>query len=224
MEIICDSCQTKLKIPDEKIPADRSASVSCPKCKEKIVIGPGGGNKPEASDDSAGDLGDLGDFGFEEESFGDGDAPAEGKPFQFIEEEGKVALICETDPVIRKNAADVLTLMEYHVTTAQDPRDALKKIRYQNYDVIVVDEAFGTDNPDTNGVLIYLERLPMDTRRNMFVAMVSDRFRTMDYMMAFNKSVNLIINKKNSVEIDKILSKGLTDYDMFYRIYKESHQ
>ena len=60
---------------------------------------------------------------------------------------------------------DILTLMEYHVTSAQDPRDALRKIRYQNFDVVVVNELFGSEDPDTNGVLIYLERLSMDTRQ-----------------------------------------------------------
>ena len=223
MEIICKSCQSKLKIPDEKIPAGKAASFACPKCKGKITITPGDEDTLETVDESTGDLGDLGDLGFEEESFGDEDASGGSKPFQFIEEEGETALVCETDPVIRKSVTDALTLMEYNVSTAQDPRDALKKIRYKSYDVIVVNEHFGTDDdPDTNGVLIYLERLSMDTRRNMFVAIISDRFRTLDYMMAFNKSVNLIINKKNSAEMDKILSKGLTDNDIFYRIYKET--
>ena len=221
MEITCDSCQAKLKIPDEKIPAGKKATVTCPKCKGKITITPDAESRPEETDKSAGD---LSGFGFEEEAFGEEDAQEEARPFQFIEEEGEVALVCETDPVIRKSVTDVLTLMEYNVTTAQDPREALKKMRYQNYDVIVVDETFGIDDPDTNGILIYLERLPMETRRNMFVAMISDRFRTMDYMMAFNKSVNLIVNKENAAEVDKILSKGLTDYDMFYRIYKETIQ
>ena len=216
MEIICDSCQTKLKIPDDKIPAGKAASFSCPKCKGKIMIAPDGQDQPDEAST------DLGDFGFDEESMGEEDASKGDKPFQFIEEEGEVALVCEADPVIRKRVNDILTLMEYHVTTASDAREALKKIRYQNFDVVVVNELFGTDNPDENGILIYLERLPMDIRRNMFVAMIADRFRTMDYMMAFNKSVNLIINKENAAEMDKILSKGLTDYDMFYRIYKET--
>ena len=221
MEIICDSCQTKLKIPDEKIPEGKKASFSCPKCKGKITIPPEENNKSAAVDDASGDLGDL---GFEEESFGEADESATDKPFQFIEEEGEIALVCESDPVIRKRVNDILTLMEYHVTTATDAREALKKIRYQNYDVVVVNELFGTDNPDENGILIYLERLSMDTRRNMFVTLITDRFRTMDYMMAFNKSVNLIINKENAAEMDKIMSKGLTDFDMFYRIYKETLQ
>lgn len=224
MEIICDSCQTKLNIPDEKIPQGKKASFSCPKCKGKITITPGEGNGPDAVDDASGDLGNLGNLGFEEESLAEADASAADKPFQFIEEEGEIALICETDPVIRKRVNDILALMEYHVTTVTDAREALRKIRYQNFDVIVVNELFGTDNPDENGILIYLERLPMDTRRNMFVTMISDRYRTMDYMMAFNKSVNLIINKENAGEMDKILSKGLTDFDMFYRIYKETLQ
>ena len=58
----------------------------------------------------------------------------------------------------------------------------------------------------------------------MFVTLISDRFRTLDYMMAFNKSVNLIVNKKNSTDMDKILSKGISDYEMFYRIFQETYQ
>jgi hypothetical protein len=86
----------------------------------------------------------------------------------------------------------------------------------------VVNESFDTKNPEANGVVIYLERLSMATRRNMFIALVSDRFRTMDNMMALNKSVNLIINVKNIEDIGKILSRGITDNEYFYRVFKET--
>ena len=62
----------------------------------------------------------------------------------------------------------------------------------------------------------------MSTRRNMFVAMVSSRYRTMDNMMAFNTSVNLIINIKNIEDIGKILGRGITDTELFYSIFKET--
>ena len=52
--------------------------------------------------------------------------------------------------------------------------------------------------------------------------MISDRYRTMDNMMALNKSVNLIINSKNIEDIGKILSRGITDNEYFYRVFKES--
>ena len=64
----------------------------------------------------------------------------------------------------------------------------------------------------------------MSIRRNIFVAMVSSRYRTMDNMMAFHASVNLIINIKNIEDIAKILGRAITDTELFYRIYKEAYK
>jgi predicted Zn finger-like uncharacterized protein len=214
MDIICENCQSKFKIPDEKIPQGKTASLPCPKCKKTISI-----KAPEAinteTNTEAGSV--AAEFGFEEDSY-----ESSEKPFDFIEEEGKIALICESDTQIRDNIVRALELLEYYVTEAKDNRDALRNLRYKSYDLIIVNEYFGTKDPERNGVLIYLERLHMAMRRNMFVAMISDRFRTMDHMMAFCKSVNLIINKKNINDIEKILSRNITEYEMFYRIYKET--
>ena len=38
--------------------------------------------------------------------------------------------------------------------------------------------------------------------------------------MALNKSANLIINLKNIEDIGKILSRGITDNEYFYRVLK----
>jgi hypothetical protein len=112
--------------------------------------------------------------------------------------------------------------MDYQITLAENARDALKRMRYHVYDLIVVNESFDTKNPDSNGVLIYLERLTMAVRRQIFVAMISSRYRTMDNMMAFHASVNLIVNIKNIEDIGKILSRGITDTELFYRVFKET--
>ena len=200
MDIICSSCSSKFRIPDEKIPAGRVTTLPCPKCKTRISLngakatGGGGSAAYDAAD----------------------------KPFDFIEEEGLTALVCEQNPIARKTIENALNLMDYQITIAESARDALKRMRYHIYDLIVVDENFDTKNPDANGVLIYLERLQMSTRRNIFVAMVSNRYRTMDNMMAFHASVNLVINIKNIDDIGKILGRGITDTELFYRIYKET--
>ena len=208
MDIKCNNCNSKFRIADEKIPAGQRASFPCPKCKRKITLG---GNKQSAN--SSGFLGTAGDT----EAY-----DAFDKPFDFIEEEGLTALVCEQNPIVRNTITDALELMEYQITVAESARDALKRMRYHVYDLIVVNEGFNTDNPEANGVVIYLERLSMTTRRNMFVAMVSDRYRTMDNMMALNKSVNLIINVKNIEDIGKILSRSITENEYFYRVFKES--
>ena len=191
-------------MPDEKIPAGKRATVPCPKCKGKISLGP-----PK---DSPGG-------GFDGGNSGNGYDAAE-KPFDFIDEEGLTALVCESNPLVRKTIISALDVLDYQITEAESTRDALKRMRYHNYDLFVINENFDTDNPDSNGILLYLERLGMLVRRNMFVALVSDRFRTMDNMMALNKSANLVINSKNIDDIGKILSRGITDNEYFYRIYK----
>ena len=205
MDIICHNCQSKFKIADDKIPSGKTATFPCPKCKSKISIGPGSST---ATGGGAAENGESYD--------------AFDKPFDFIEEEGLTALVCEQNPLVRKTITDALQLLEYQITIAESARDALKRMRYHIYDLIVVNENFDTKNPEANGVIIYLERLSMATRRNMFIAMVSDRFRTMDNMMALNKSVNLIINVKNIEDIGKILSRGITDNEYFYRVFKET--
>jgi len=217
MDITCEHCQSKFKISDEKIPQGKAASFPCPKCKKRIEI-----KALDAKEDVESLLdedadGIAAEFGFEEDGY-----QSDDKPFDFIEEEGKIALICESDATIREKISKALDLLEYHVSEAKDNRDALRNLRYKPYDLVIVDEYFGTKDPERNGVLIYLERLHMEQRRNMYVTLLTDRFRTMDHMMAFCKSVNLIINKTNIADVEKILSRNITEFEMFYRIYHET--
>lgn len=225
MDILCESCQSKFNIPDEKIPEDRSASLTCPKCKNKIIVQP----RTKSSEPSS-----SGSFDFIE----DDDAPSANaspasgivqepessmeKPFDFIEEEGRTALLCESNQDIASKIKTVLDYMEYHVTEALNTRDALKQMRYHDYDMIIINEHFDTPNPDTNGVLMYISRMPISIRRNIFVTMISRRFKTLDYMMAFVKSVNLIVNEKNSGEFETILHRGMADTDSLYKAFKDA--
>jgi predicted Zn finger-like uncharacterized protein len=207
MDIICKKCSSKFRIPDEKIPAGRVTTVACPKCKTRLTLNPvkrAAGNVVPAAEEKSSNGYDSSD-----------------RPFDFIEEEGLTAMLCEQNPIIIKTVTEALQLMDYQITVAESARDALKRMRYHVYDLIVVNENFDTKNPEANGVLIYLERLAISVRRNIFVAMISTRYRTMDNMMAFHASVNLIVNIKNIEDIGKILSRGITDNELFYRVYKE---
>jgi predicted Zn finger-like uncharacterized protein len=209
MNITCTHCRSQFKIADEKFPQGaRTAAITCPKCQTRVTVD---APPPAAPGPSRVSLNEIDTSAYN---------PAD-RPFDFVEEEGKTALVCEQHPLIRKPILESLELMEYQVTVAESARDALKRMRYHLYDLVVVNEDFDTDTPEANGVLIYLERLGMAARRNTFVAMVTGRHRTMDYMTGFMKSVNLIVNTKNIEDFAKILSRGLTDYLAFYRILRE---
>ena len=215
MEISCQGCQSKFRIADEKLPKGKTAFLKCPKGQNRIGVPPVV-RDAETTDPSALEE----DFFSFDEDDNDGYEVSD-KPFDFVEEEGKMALLCESDPMIKKAIKPVLAVLEYSITEVKNSREALKSMRYRNYDLIVVNEYFDAKNPDANGVLIYLERLNMAVRRNIFTAMITRRFRTMDNMTAFQKSVNMVVNVDNITDFDKILRRGLADFGMFYQAFKD---
>jgi hypothetical protein len=223
MNVVCEKCQTKFQIPSHKVPKGHAFSVICPKCSNKVSVDPRSdiplsakenavpSTKPKAIPDKT-IIEEVDSSAYD----------ASEKPFDFVEEGVETALLCEPDPTIRSKIITALYNMGYHTTAPQTYKDTLKQMRFHVFDMVVLNERFGTRDPDMNSVLKYLDRLNMSIRRNIFLALITNRFRTMDNMAAFNKSVNLIINLKNINEIEKILRRGLADNKAFYRVFKES--
>jgi hypothetical protein len=210
MEIICDNCQKKLNIPDNKIPKDRIAYLNCPGCKNRMAVTLNPQPEERQKNESGATLFD--------EVVSDAYDAAE-KPFDFLEEEAKTSLVCVMDQEIQEKINPILVDLEYHNTVAESARDALKKMRYHTFDIVILDELFDCKNYHSNGVLIYLQHLAMVMRRNIFLILLTTRFRTMDNMEAFHKSVNLIINKTNINDFKKILLRGIADHEVFYKVF-----
>jgi len=196
-------------------------SLTCPQCNTKVVVD--ARSDTHSLSDTNSESSDKPKSEKEKTIIDEVDADiydASDKPFDFVEEGVKTALLCEPDAALQKKIKTGLHNMDYHITAPQLAKDALKQMRFHVFDMVVLNERFGTQNPDMNPVLKYLDRLNMSTRRNIFVTLITDRYRTMDNMAAFNKSVNLIVNLKNVDEIEKILRRGIADYEAFYRVYK----
>jgi len=249
MNVDCDKCHAKYSIPDEKLPVGKTVKVNCPKCKSKIEVTrtepqPDSGNEDivfslsDDDDDKTKSMAvsfDQADSKSPSISFDESDSTkpsisfaedesiydSNEKPFDFVEEEYETALICEVDPKIREKIKIALDLMEYSITVAENTREALKNMRYHTYDLIILNERFDTANPDVNGILIYLNRLVMAERRAITLFLLTDRFNTMDPMVAFHRSANVVVNIKDIDKIDTILQKGLNDTVVFYKVFKE---
>jgi len=219
MEISCNNCKSRFNIPDEKLPEGKVASLRCPKCKGKIIVDLT--TDSSVSDEREPVPNQPQGFDFDEGA-DDNEYNPDERPFDFLEEEGKTALICEKDPAVVKAVNTVLDIMEYSVTVADSMRDALRKMKYHAYDMILLNETFDAPDPESNGILIYIERLQMDVRRNIFVGLLTRRFPTMDNMAALLKSVNITINIDDIDKIDRILSRGISEFELFYAIYKDS--
>ncbi|MGD8368995.1 MAG: response regulator [Desulfobacterales bacterium] len=213
MDVVCDKCEAKFKIPDEKVPKGQAFSLACPKCKSKITVDPRSGAAAASGDGGGGDA-------LAEASTGDYDAS--DKPFDFLEEGAETALVCESEPDLRAQVRTALQDLGYQIREPKTPIEALKQMRFHVFDVIVLDELFGTEDPDENNVLRFLERMAMDTRRDIFLALITERFRTNDHMAAFNKSVNMVINRKNINDFGTIIKRGVAENVAFYRVFREA--
>ncbi|MFO7568806.1 MAG: response regulator [Smithellaceae bacterium] len=144
-----------------------------------------------------------------------------GRPFGYIAPEGETAMVCEQDPVVRDRIIHDLKKMGFEIAQPASFREALKFMRFHVFNLIVVDEDFDTGVWETNNVLRYLEGLDMSVRRQSFVALISATLATMDSINAYNKSVNLTINKRDVAGMDQILRQAMAEYEDFYHVYHE---
>ncbi len=227
MDVTCNQCQGKFKISDEKIPSEQVVFISCPRCKNRLTLDtrvqrpltmddPIKAVYPTRSDEKNLDEKNL------IETISSSVYDASEKPFDFLGPGIKTALACESDSMILSKLRFVLKQMGYHTVEPPNATDALKKMRFHTFDLIVMNEIFDSPSPDNNPILTYLNGLMMSVRRNMFVALITTRFRTMDNMAAFNKSVNVVIHSKNLDEIAKILKRAIDENQSFYHVFQES--
>jgi hypothetical protein len=107
--------------------------------------------------------------------------------------------------------------MGYAVDMPTVVDQALQRLRFNQYQVIVLAEQFGGSSP--NPVTEYVTALNMNIRRDIFVALVGERFKTADHLQAFVESVNLVLHPADLTQIQAFLARGLRDHEQFYKVF-----
>jgi hypothetical protein len=138
----------------------------------------------------------------------------------FFELGDKTSLIC-ADPNTTEVAKATLRELGFKFHTAETPELAVERIRYTNYDCIIIQENFAGSSLKSNSVLNFLSWLPMAQRRNWFVCLVGPSFKTLDAMQAFGQSVHLVLHPLDLPNLGPILKKGLAEFELLYRSYKD---
>lgn len=144
-----------------------------------------------------------------------------GRPFGYVAPESETVMICEQDPVIRDKISNNLKKMGFEIVQPATSKEALRYMRFHIFDIIFIDEDFDTGVWESNRILKYLEGLNMSIRREIFVVLVNTTLTTLDNMQAYNKSVNLIVNKREMGGIEQLLRQSLVEYDDFYHTFKD---
>ncbi|MDX9745870.1 MAG: hypothetical protein WCX84_08285 [Syntrophales bacterium] len=141
------------------------------------------------------------------------------KPFDFIGTDTETAMICVTDDAIREKITADLAGRDFYISEVNTAKEAVKKMRFHVYTLLVIDENFDTTDPDRNDLLRYLATVPMSTRRRMFISLLSTRLRTLDRMGALTRSVNMIINTQNIKDFITLITNGIAENEGFYHTF-----
>jgi hypothetical protein len=59
----------------------------------------------------------------------------------------------------------------------------------------------------------------MSTRRNIFLATISKKQRTLDNLVCFAMSVNAVINVNDVPKVKMIMERALAEHRRFYKVF-----
>jgi predicted Zn finger-like uncharacterized protein len=224
VKVQCKHCQAVLTVPDEKVPVDRPLRATCSKCKNPITVGPKQKKQASQSQD-AGAAMSLDFTGAEVTeaptavAIDLGTDPVYDSPLEFLQAGAMSALICVDEPERVKAVKTALVELNCHGSLASSVKEALSKLRYNHYDIVMLDEEFCGETAENNTILRYLQPMPMSTRRNIFVTLICKKHRTLDNLVAFAKSVNAVINVNDVPKVKMIIERALAEHRRFYKVF-----
>ena len=195
MNIICHHCNTKLTIPDHKIPRDKASTFKCPKCKEKIQV-------PAIQ---------------QQTSAMENQSPS----FQPSLKEHLNALVCIDGKEFKEKVVSIAGQMGLAVETAADTKLALDKMAYRICHLVIIDADFD-ENKGVSEIVDRMNAIDMSLRRRVCLVLISNQFKTNDQMAALHSSVNSIIHPDDILHLKSFLSRVLAEHEKFYTVYNDS--
>lgn len=229
MKVQCKQCQTVLTVPDEKVPVDHPLRATCSKCRNPITVGPKEKKQAAQPQETGAAMGlDITVAAVTEAPTAVavelGTDPVYDSPLEFLQAGAMSALICVDEPDRVKAVKTALAELNSHGSVASSVKEALSKLRYNHYDLVMLDEEFCGETAENNTILRYLQPMPMSTRRNIFLTLICKKHRTLDNLVAFAKSVNAVINVNDVPKVKMIIERALAEHRRFYKVFMDMLQ
>jgi CheY-like chemotaxis protein len=211
MDITCSLCGTTIHVPDEKLPKNQVVTITCPKCKGKIKVDTRDLDlKPAEPKEGMTEEGSYTQY------------EDDASPLEFFEEGIKLALVLDTDDLHLSQIAPALEELNYKVVRPVSLQEAMSKIRLHSFDMIILSDVFDGKGLEANPIINYLNHLSMSLRRKIYLVLISNRFKSMDNMMAFAMSANLVLNPEDLSNARLILKKGTSENEKFYKVFMDA--
>ena len=194
-------------------------SATCPQCKGKIVIDltapasapgavPGAAPAPDAATGVPAPPAPA--------------PPPPEAPTSYGEQGHPLALVCVDDPAEREQVMAALKAQNYAPRAPTSAADAIQRLRFMSYALLVLRDGYGSAGGDGNPVLDHLAEMGMATRRLMHVVFVSPGVRSHDIAAAFAKSVNLVLHVNDLPHLGEALKRSREETEQAQRVLLES--
>lgn len=218
MEIVCEKCNAKLNVPDEKIPQDQVVHISCPKCKNKLTLDTRSrSTEPEKETPPVEE-----DKGPDQPKESPGPVgQEEDEEIGFFEEGIKLALVMENDEQEAEKLKQAVEELGYKYVSAENTRKAVSKMRLHHFDLVILSDRFDGVELGQSPILQYMNHTSMPVRRRIFLAIIGNELKTMDNMLSFAMSANLVINRGELDKVTAILKRGISENETFYKVYMD---
>lgn len=212
MRCSCQSCGAVFTIPDQKVTQATELRFACPKCRNSIEL---------SRDDLIQENEPITDSKPRDLLEADDDFQADAPTFEAVEEGVNTSLVWVQTPLLLEKLGEVLRQLDFHVTTVQNPRAALYRLRHNPYDLVVLENGPQQSEMSEDFLLPQINLLPMPVRRRLMLCLLSETMPTFDRMQAFKAGANLIINVRDVDKAKTILSRGIKEHRSSYRIFWE---
>lgn len=207
MTVTCPTCNATLTIPDERLPKGKVVTAVCPQCKGKILIDTTGAPPPPPAAAAPAGAATV--------------APLE-QPAGYGEHGQPRALVCVTDHGERDLVLAALRQLKCTISVAPTAQEAIERLRFTAYALVVLRDGFGSDAGSGSPVLDQIAEMGSAARRNLHVVLVSPTVRSHDAPTAFAKSVNLVIHPNDLSHLSEAVERSRTEEDRTYQVLRES--
>jgi predicted Zn finger-like uncharacterized protein len=218
----CPSCGNRIAVDDAKVP-ERPFQVKCPKCQSMVRF-PGKGAAeaapppppaPPAPEPVAA-------APASEEMRAQMMAQIRREMTSGPDTSGDRALIALPE----KNHAGVMALVlsrhGYEVDTFDDAAEGGRLLEQGVYDVVVTARLAGTAMKES--LYQRLSRLGSEARRNVFLILVGDEFKTGDGTQAWACQADLVINSREAASADAVFRGAMSERNRLYKVFTEARK
>lgn len=118
----------------------------------------------------------------------------------------------------------VKTLLEEggHPLSVDKVEEVFPILQFEQPEFLILSEGFDQDGSQPNPVLGYIQNMPMNERRDLFVVWVGPNIKTGDILAAFSYGVNLVLQPEKLSEISKQIKKSWSQWKDLYQVFLQT--